>query len=242
MSMFKDGNVSKKDIQFLLKDLEAQKAFRSTFDTHYQEVAERVLPRMANFNVSLTPGEKRNQQVFDSTAALSLERFAAIVESFITPRSQRWHRLTTSNPELNKIRNVQLWFDEVTRIMFGFRYSPHANYASQQHESYMSLGAFGTGLMYIGTQEESDQFGLLYKSVPLSHTYMKEGPDGRVTTVYREMMMPLQDIIFKFGAENVPEDVKRHLEKEPDKQFMVIHCVMPNRNRQTGKKIPNQKK
>ena len=55
--------------------------------------------------------------MFDSTAALGLERFAAAMESMLTPRNQKWHRLQASNPILNKDRETKLWFEEATNIL-----------------------------------------------------------------------------------------------------------------------------
>ena len=122
------------------------KAARATWDSHWQEIAERVLPRHAAFTARRPAGEKRTRELFDATAALGLERFAAALESMLTPRAQRWHQLRASDPALNALPEVRAWFDQAEEIVFAKRYAPSANYASQQHEVYMSLGAFGMGV------------------------------------------------------------------------------------------------
>ena len=50
---------------------------------------------------------------------------------------------------INKDINIKRWFDEVTEILFSARYAPEANYANQQYEQYISIGAFGTGCLFI---------------------------------------------------------------------------------------------
>ena len=45
---------------------------------------------------------------------------------------------------------VRAWLDQVEQALFAARYLPRANYASQQHEVYMSLGAFGTAALFVG--------------------------------------------------------------------------------------------
>ena len=106
------------------------KAGRGTWETHWREIAERVLPRMDGFGRRPTPGEKHTEKQFDATAALALERFAAAMDSMLTPRASRWHRLAAADPSLNEIPAVRSWFDEVTALLFAYRYAPAANFAA----------------------------------------------------------------------------------------------------------------
>jgi hypothetical protein len=59
----------------------------------WQEIAYRVLPSEAQFTTIDTEGTKRTERLFDSTAATANERFAAVMEDLLTPRTQRWHGL-----------------------------------------------------------------------------------------------------------------------------------------------------
>ncbi len=157
---------------------------RGVWESHWQEIADRVLPRQASFVTRREPGEKRTREIFDATAALALERFSAALESMLTPRTQRWHRLRASDPDLNDLPEVRAWFDRAEDILFGARYSPHANYAAQQHEVYMSLGAFGTGVLFVGQDDARN--GLLYRATHLADCYVAENFQGRIDTLYRD--------------------------------------------------------
>ena len=69
----------------------------------------------------------------------------------LTPRGQRWHHLRADDEELDKRHEVREWLDAVERKLFSRpAIIPRANYASQQHEIYMALGAFGTGALFVG--------------------------------------------------------------------------------------------
>ena len=138
---------------------------RGIFEQHWREIAERILPRSDWFRNNRPPGDKHTEKVFDATANLALERFASAMESMLTPRTQRWHRLKTMDDNLDQDPAVRLWLDQVTEILFNVRYSPRANFASQAHEVYMSLGAFGTGGLFI---DETIGRGLRYRSIHLS--------------------------------------------------------------------------
>ena len=138
--------------QEIIKRYNQLESERGTWESHWIEIADRVLPRysdtMYQSNGQITKGSKRTNKALDSTPALALERFAAAMESMLTPRTQKWHRLTPSDPYLAADHGVSLWFEQATDVLFRQRYAPKANYASQQHEVYMGLGAFGTGIMF----------------------------------------------------------------------------------------------
>ena len=72
------------------------KGDRSNWETHWEEVAERVLPRQIGFLGERTDGEKKTQKVFDSRPMIALERFAAVMDSMLTPRQQRWHNFCSN--------------------------------------------------------------------------------------------------------------------------------------------------
>lgn len=201
--------------------------------SHWEEIAERVLPRYSTYMTAnaadqQTRGNKRTEKMFDSTAALGLERFAAAMESMLTPRNQQWHRLTTTDPYLNRDRQTKLWFEEATRILFKHRYAPKANYASQQHEAYMGLGAFGTAAIL--TERNERNGGLRYRAINLREMCFDTSAQGIVDTAYRKYALTARQIqqridsgFFKSGPKNLEKDLK----EKPDKQYHIIHCVRP---------------
>lgn len=210
---------------------------RSTTEQHWQEVARYILPRQDDFfGEKRTPGEKRTEYIFDSVAPLALEKFAAAMESILTPRATKWHTLTTSSEELNADHEVRLYFDQVTDLLFKLRYRSGANYASQQHETYMSLGAFGTGVLIL---EDMPGKGVRYKSSHISEHYFMENLHGRIDTNYRKYRLKAAQAMEKFG-DVLPEAVKKAAEKEPNKDFEFIHCVKPNPKHKPGSVNPSE--
>lgn len=203
---------------------------RVNWEGHWQEVAERVLPSYStSFEASpglQTKGEKRTEHMFDSTANIALHRFAAAMESMLTPRNSKWHRLVPSDPYLLKDRDTRLWFDEVTSLLFKYRYSPRANFAGQAHENYLSLGAFGTGCLFIDPLRERDG-GLRYKAIHLGEIYFLENHQGIIDTAFRKFSMTVRQAVQRWG-DKVPESIASSLEKHPEREFEFLHVVMPN--------------
>lgn len=198
---------------------------RAIFEQHWREIAERILPRKDQFRVNRQPGDKHTEKVFDATANLALERFAAAMESMLTPRTQRWHRLAVKDEAMNENKEVRQYLDAVTDILFQVRYSPRANFASQANEVYMDLGAFGTGALLI---DDMVGQGIRYRSIPLNEVYIAENHQGVIDTLNRRFVYTARQAAQKFGLKVLPESIQRALEKTPEQTFEFIHCVQPN--------------
>jgi hypothetical protein len=96
----------------IIREHEQMVSARGVWEEHWREIAERVLPRQNYFAASdKTEGEKRTEKVFDATAGLALERFAAAMESMLTPRTQRWHKLKVTTPGLSDDPEIQAYLD-----------------------------------------------------------------------------------------------------------------------------------
>ena len=213
--------------QEVLRRFESMRTYRANFERTWSEIALRVLPRADDFIVKRAPGVKREEYVYDSTAQLALPAFSAAMESMLTPRTQKWHTLRPADPALLDNQEVAAYCEYVRDLLFRLRYAPYANFASQSYETYMSLGAFGTGALFI--QDGLSQ-GIRYQCIPLNQVYVQEDAQGVVDTVCRRYDMTTRQAAQKFGAD-LPANISKFLEKEPDRNWEFIHFVHPNENR-----------
>jgi hypothetical protein len=185
---------------------------RSVWEGHWTEVAERVLPRQGDFNTKRTGGEKLNEKIFDSTAVVALERFAAAMESVLTPRAKRWHELKAP-ASLQADEEVTRYLHEVTSRLFAARYSPQANFASQAHETYMGLGAFGTGGLFV---DDMVGRGIRYIACALSELYITQLVHGNITPaqflgkIAAELRGVAGDAVVHQGAQYVLENAEHY--------------------------------
>lgn len=200
---------------------------RGNLDSHCREIAERIIPSQKNlfssWNNNHTQGEKRNQQLFDSTAATALTRFAAILDSLLTPRTSTWHKLLASDSTLNGDRKVRLWFEEVNRLLFKYRYAPRANFSAQNQANYKSLGAYGTGCVFID-QMAGGEPGVRYRNIHLGEIYFAENHQGIIDKAYRYYAMTARQATQKWG-DKVSEKIREN--KDREKIFYFLHCVKP---------------
>lgn len=219
-------------IEAALNHQEQMETDRSTLEAHWKEVAERVLPRQDNFQKQrIVEGEKRTEHIFDSTAPLALDRAASAVDSLVTPSTQTYHRMEPEDSKLLEDREVKLWCEELNKAHFRMRYRAIANFASQAHECFVSLMAFGNLAMYI---EDVLGVGTRYKSCSLAEVYFAENHAGIVDLVHRKFPMAARQALQKFGADNLPKGIVQAADQTPFRKFDFLHCVKPNEGRKRG--------
>jgi len=215
----------------ILRDQSQMENDRVTFDSHWKEVAERVLPRQDEFMTSSrTQGEKRSEKIFDATALLALDRAASAIDSLITPATQIYHRLEAEDPSLENDRETKLYLDALTKFLFKMRYRPQANFASQAHECYVTQMAFGTMGLFI---DDVYGIGTRYKSIALSDLYIAENHAGIIDMWHRKLRLTARAAMQKWGTK-CPEAIQKAAEKEPFRKFEFIHCVKPNEHMKPG--------
>lgn len=212
----------------LLGEQAALAGVRGTLEAHWQEIAERMYPAYSqtftNGGQYTNQGAKKTEMMYDSTAAIALGRFGSILDSLLTPRNSMWHKMMASDPKLAKNREVRLWFEEVTRILFKYRYAPKANFASQNQQNYESLGAFGTGCMFV---DELATGGVRYRAVHLGEIYFRENHQGIVDSAYRYFPMSARQAIQKWGPDKLPDSIKNKMKTNPDATSLYLHAVKP---------------
>lgn len=221
----------------LIKQWEYLRGQRGNWEMHWTEIAQRVYPmhsRLFQSNLNeLTQGDKRNDEILDSTAVLALGRFGAILDSLLTPRNQFWHQLRPSNKTLLKDKNTMDWFSKVNEILFEYRYAPNANFAAQNQNQYKSLGAYGTGALLIDDLAGSK--GIRYRNVHLSEIYLQENHQGMIDRCSRYFMMTARQAIQKFG-DKCPDGIKDKAKNFPDAPYFFLHWVLPRTDRDPQRK------
>jgi len=200
----------------------------AAFASHWEEVAELVIPTSRNtffYGAANTPGEKKSQRQVDATGMMALERFAAICDSLLTPRNMKWHMLGAEAEYLLKDYNTRLWYEEVTNLLFRYRYAPTANFAGQNQNVYHSLGAFGTASMAVDKFRGGER-GLRYTALPLGETYFGQNQQGIIDRMFRHFRFTAEQAEEKWPG-SLPECMWKALENGDQKRFDFLHWVCP---------------
>ena len=228
---------NKKLAQDLILEFRYLFGLRGNWNSHWTEIAQRIYPMHSylfqNYSQITQQGDKRNFAVYDSTGILALQRFGAILDSLLTPRNQFWHSLKPDDPVLRRDKNTMLYFEKVNQILFETRYKYNSNFAAQNQLQYLSLGAYGTGVLFVDKMYQD--VGVRYRNAHLGEIFLQENHQGMVDRVFRHFQMTARQA-FKMFGDTCPEGIMAILEPFPERQFFFVHAVVPNEDRDPYRK------
>lgn len=209
----------------LCDELGALKAQRVNFNSTWDRISRVVLPTMTSGFISTqAPGSNLNRDIFDSTAQMALPRFAAAIDTLVTPQTSKWHQLTPKTARLKRDSGVTTFLNDLNDLLFKVRYSPRANFASRANENYMSLGAFGTGITYV----HDAMPGIRYRALNLAETWIDTDANGTVNRVFNEREYKLHQLVeHPIWGPKVPASLKGDYEKNRHKMVKVCKAVYP---------------
>ena len=198
---------------------------RSSWDAHYREISEVLLPRAGRFLTEDTnKGEKRHRAILDSTGTRALRTLAGGMMAGMTSPARPWFRLTTLDPELDESHAVKAWMGGLTsRMQMIFNRS---NVYRALHTAYEELGAFGTSATVIYDDDDK-----IIHCMPLTvgEYCISTDARGQVDTLYRQFRLPVAAVVREFGYENCSERVQHAWdEKRFDEWVDIINAIEPN--------------
>jgi len=232
----------------LMREFSEMTTWRNTYAGQLEEAAQLIWPEYRNtfFYGSYTwPGAKKTQQQVDATGMLGLQRFAAILDSLLTPANLQWHALEADDEYVMKDRDTRLYFDTLTRLLFRYRNNPHSNFRGQNNARWRMIGAFGNCAMFTDAfdgRQHHNARGVRYRSVPFGETFFGENHQGLVDRIYRWFRLTAYQAVQKFGEQWLPTQLKPAYERGDQWPYDFIHVVKPrddyDRNRIDAKGMP----
>lgn len=223
-------------VQRALREFAEFQAQRNVFAGQWQEAALILLPTHRDwffFGNNVWQGQKKTDRQVDMSGGLSLHRFCAIADSLVTPRNLFWHGLEADGRNadyLMKDKAVRQWFEDVTRILFRYRYAQIGNFSGQNFNIWQSLGAFGNATMFVDKFDDRvlpGTRGLRYRAVPLGETFFGENHQGVVDRIHRWFRLTAYQALQKFGKDWLPPSLEAALEKDSQYMFDFLHVVRP---------------
>ena len=136
--------IDKDQVIYLCKRKGKLKAQRGTWETHWQDVANFVMPNESDFNLKRSKGDKRTTLLYDSTGVHAIEMLAAGLHGMLTNPASEWFslRLKKDNDMLSDNLKVKNWLQETTVAILSELSAPDVAFPSHIHEYYLSLRFF----------------------------------------------------------------------------------------------------
>jgi len=204
---------------------------RSTWESHWQEIADLMLPRKAEITKERARGDKRSTQIFDATGIHSLELLAASLHGMLTSSANRWFSLRFKEAILNEDDEAREWLeDSIDKMYLAFARS---NFQQEIFENYHDLIAFGTSCLMV---EEDEDDIIRFSARHIKEIYIEENKKGLIDNVYRKFKLTADQAIQKFGAENLSKEINSIYKSHPYDEVEICHIVRPRFNYDSSKK------
>jgi len=204
---------------------------RSTWESHWQEIADLMLPRKAEITKERARGDKRSTQIFDATGIHSLELLAASLHGMLTSSANRWFSLRYKEAVLNENDEAREWLeDSIDKMYLAFARS---NFQQEIFENYHDLIAFGTSCLMV---EEDEDDIIRFSARHIKEIYIEENKKGLIDNVYRKFKLTADQAIQKFGAENLSKEINNTYKSHPYDEVEICHIVRPRFNYDSSKK------
>lgn len=219
---WQDEELAKADI----RHHERLAAERMPWESTWREIDERFPDGAGGFN-GASPGALRGGRNYDVTHITANERFAAAGVAITTPEGQDYIKPRFGDPELNKLRSVQLWRERNGPRLYDIRHAQHTGFITAANEDWDQLGRYGTSPLW---QEAIPRRGIFYRCLHLSSCWIDVDFAGLVDTVFRRWSATARQLEQQFGRENLTPKMLEALD-DPNKQGVTFECqhyVGPN--------------
>ncbi|PUX30245.1 portal protein [Cronobacter sakazakii] len=216
----------------LTKQLGMLEQERTTFEPHWRELSDFIIPRGSRFLTSeANRGDRRNNKIVDPTATMANRTLSSGMMSGITSPARPWFKLATPDPEMMDYGPVKMWLETVQNRMNDM--FNKSNLYQSLPIIYSSLGTFGTGALAV---LEDDEDVIRTMPFPVGSYYIANSPRLSVDTCFRKFSMTVRQLVREFGLNSVSSSTKSAFENGTYEKWVdVVHAVYPNMNRETGK-------
>ena len=203
---------------------------RQNWETHWQEVADYMQPRKADVTKTRARGDKRMENIFDSSPIQAVELLSASLHGMMTNPSTPWFTLRFKDEDVENEDEAKIWLESATDAMYtAFNRS---NFQQEIFELYHDLITFGTAAMFI---EEDDDDIIKFSTRHINEVFIAENDKGRIDTIYRRFNISARAAIQKFG-DAVSSDVQGKAKKNPYDEVEILHAVYPRSEFNPNKK------
>lgn len=216
--------MDKKDVELLVSRFNKLKNDRSDWEGMWQKANDYLSPVPRDLlNTGTRTGPKKKVEVLDTTGREAMVQLAHALNGTLTNPSTEWFRATVDNANLANDPDVRAWLDVMAKITN--HHLQQSNFTEAMIEVYKDLLVYGTGGLLIEEGKKNDDL-ITFRARNVAEVVVVENEDGRIDTIFRKSKMSARQAYQRFG-EKVSRNIKKALEKEPDKDFDILHVIKP---------------
>jgi hypothetical protein len=210
---------------------DAAKDARAVFDSYFESTARYVWPNQKNFTSKETQGVEKNLDLYDDTAPVNAKKYAAVLETLLTRRGTRWHRITASEEPLRKVARVRDYHDQVLDVLFREREAKQAGCYENLSQCYRSEGVLGNDCLFLDDRFDrvtKKRDGIRYRMEPLRDIWITRNWQGVVERVFRRYELSAENLLANFEPGRIPEKWHEKAKNKPLEMAELLMVVEPN--------------
>ncbi len=215
----------------ILRHVSELKSLRYSWEPQWKDVATYLLPYRHRTTLSdENRGDRRNQEILDTTATMAYRTFRAGMMAGNTSPARSWFRLMPEDPGLIEAPGVREWLDDVRRILE--TWFARSNLYNALPILYGDAGGFGTAVMSL---EEDAESLLLARTYPVGSWWIARDWKGRANVFYRQFRMTVSQIADRFGLDGATDFLRRLYEQGHYEVLVDVgHYIAPNPEHEPG--------
>ena len=193
--------------------------------SHLKELAQFIIPQryLSLDEGKRTSDKERNRYILDGHATMSARTLSSGMLYGATNPAHRWLKLGMTD---NRVA-ARRWIDGVADMTL--QAMGRSNLYNALATTYLDLGVFGTSAMLI--YEDRETMFRAY-NLPAGEYRVAKDARGKVSTLGRKLRMTVNQIVERFGIENVEVETARVYTNPTGNKFTerdVYHLIEPNR-------------
>ena len=211
---------------------------RSIWVDRWEDIVEYVAPHYGSFSDIQQDLSTIGEDIYDSTAVNSSQRFAFGVQGNLVGKSLVWFKMQPDAPALRGVKEIRDWMQKGETQLYSAL--DQSNFYESLSEFLLSGARFGTSVMYV--DENVEEGTIDFQNIHLREVTIKEDSRGKVVQLDREFYLTATQAIDKFGAENLPSSIVAAADDRAQTLYKFIHIVSKrgqrDRSRADSKNMP----
>jgi len=198
---------------------------KDKWNLHYEDLARILLPQRLGFSSTTITGERRNDDIYDSTPMQAARGLANAIGGMMRPEGLPKVDMRVEDDELDGKDEVKDWLsDSEERLKDGFN-NPKARFRQASGEKDLDLVVFGTAVMFTGESQLKNH--LLFQSIHLRDATPFFSEEGQPEGIFLKRRLSLRQVAARFGEDNLSQRSREDLKKSPDKKIDLLHAIIP---------------
>lgn len=212
-------------VEDVTKKFDEAKNIRSSWEGHWQECYDYVIPQRNGFGQISAAGSKKQQKIYDATAVHAVDNLAASLLSELTPPWSKWfHLYPGSDVPEDKKELVAKELDRVNKILQ--ENFDQSNFAVEIHQCYLDLVTAGTASILFEESRPGEFSAFQFTAIPLHQLYLCETDKGYLSATFRLLKLNAEQIRNRFG-EATSAYIGSKVGDKNNERFTLLEAVIP---------------